>query len=116
MELIENPDDKTLTNLIKNAQINIAITAQATGLKLKLLNTLYNGRFCIVNDKMLSGSKLDELCIVANDAAAIKREIIRHFNDEFTNEHIEERKLKLRMLYNNGNNVEKLIELINTSR
>jgi hypothetical protein len=116
VELIENPDDKTLTNLIKNAQINIAITAQATGLKLKLLNTLYNGRFCIVNDKMLSGSKLDELCIVANDAAAIKREIIRHFNDEFTNEHIEERKLKLRMLYNNGNNVEKLIELINTSR
>ncbi len=112
VELIANPDDETLTSLIKNAQINIAITAQATGLKLKLLNTLYNGRFCIVNDKMLSGSKLDELCIVANDADEIKKEIKNHFNVEFTENDIEERKLKLGMLYNNGNNVEKLMGFI----
>ncbi len=30
IELISNPDDKTLDNLISNAQINISITAQKT--------------------------------------------------------------------------------------
>ncbi len=112
VELIANPNDKLLNRLIRNAQINIAITAQATGLKLKLLNTLYNGRFCIVNDKMLCGSKLDELCVVSNEPGEMKRQIKILFEKDFLPEYIEERKSKLGLLYNNGNNVDRLIELI----
>ncbi len=112
VELIANPNDQTLNHLIRNAHINIAITAQATGLKLKLLNTLYNGRFCIVNDKMLSGSKLDELCIIANDAEEMRKQIVELYKKKFSQKLIEERKLKLKLLYNNGNNVDKLIKLI----
>ncbi len=112
IELISNPDDKTLDDLIKNAQINISITAQQTGLKLKLLNTLYNGRHCLVNDKMLSGSKLDELCIIANDHATMKRKIQNLFDQEFNEEVIETRKEKLTSIYNNGHNVDYLIKLI----
>ena len=112
VELIANPDDKTMDELIRNAHVNIAITEQATGLKLKLLNTLYNGRFCIVNDKMLSGSKLDELCVVANNAADVRHELEKLFRQEFTDSLIEERKEKLGLLYNNGNNVDRLIDLI----
>ncbi len=115
VQLIANPDDAHLMDLIRNAHINIAITAQATGLKLKLLNTLYNGRFCVVNDKMLSGSKLDELCVVANEATDMRNQIISLFQKEFTAEHIEERKLKLGLLYNNGNNVERLMKLISAA-
>jgi len=109
--LIENPDDDTLQTLIKNAHINVAITAQATGLKLKLLNTLYNGRFCVVNDKMLSGSKLDDLTIIANDAQTLKKTIKELFYQEFTEQEINERKRLLGTIYNNGNNVDKLISL-----
>jgi len=112
IELIPNPDDKTLHELIENAHINIAITAQRTGLKLKLLNTLYNGRFCIVNDKMLSGSELDDLCIIANNKESIKRKIKSLFHEEFLPENVIERIGKLGSLYNNGNNVERLIELV----
>ena len=112
IELIPNPSDESLQLLIENAHINISITAQATGLKLKLLNTLYNGRFCLVNDKMLSGSNLDKLCIIANDYGSMKRKIITLFKQEFTQEEIEKRKLVLTSLYNNGNNTRKLIELI----
>ncbi len=112
VELISNPDDKTLDDLIKNAQINISVTAQKTGLKLKLLNTLYNGRHCLVNEKMLSGSKLDELCIIANDHATMKRKIKSLFEKEFDESIIEDRKEKLTSIYNNGHNVDRLIELI----
>jgi hypothetical protein len=112
IELISNPDDETLDNLIRNAQINISVTAQQTGLKLKLLNTLYNGRHCLVNEKMLSGSELDELCIIANDHATMKRKIRNLFEQEFDEDIIEDRKQKLTSIYNNGHNVEYLIELI----
>jgi hypothetical protein len=111
IELIENPTDEELSFLIKNAHINVAITAQATGLKLKLLNTLYNGRFCLVNDKMLSGSKLDDLTIIANDAESMKATIVDLFNKSFTGENINERKELLGVIYNNGNNIDKLIDL-----
>lgn len=112
VELISNPDDEALNELIKNAHINISVTAQKTGLKLKLLNTLYNGRFCLVNDKMLSGSDLDELCIIANDQGSMKRKIKSLFKQNFTTDKIEDRKQKLGKIYNNGHNVEQLIELV----
>lgn len=112
IELISNPTNEELQVLIENAHINISITAQATGLKLKLLNTLYNGRYCLVNDKMLSGTDLDKLCIIANDYGSMKRKISTLFKQEFTQEDIEKRKQVLTSLYNNGNNTRKLIDLI----
>lgn len=112
IELIPNPDDQMLHELIQNAQINISITAQRTGLKLKLLNTLYNGRFCLVNDKMLSGSELDELCIIANTHSSLKTKIKALFKQEFDEKKILLRKKVLGTIYNNGHNVEHLIELI----
>jgi len=112
VELIANPSDEILQVLVENAHINIAITAQATGLKLKLLNTLYNGRFCLVNDKMLSGTNLDKLCIIANDYGSMKRKIVSLFKKKFTQEEIEKRKRVLHTLYNNGNNTRKLIEMV----
>jgi hypothetical protein len=66
-----------------------------------------------VNDKILSGSNLDELCVVANNHITIKRRIRILFEKEFTSEQIEERKQNLNKIYNNGNNVKKLIKLIN---
>ena len=111
-ELVPNPDDNTLHKLIENAHVNISITAQRTGLKLKLLNTLYNGRFCLVNDKMLNGSELDDLCIIANNKGSIKRTIKALFEKEFKPENVDERISKLSTLYNNGNNVEHLIKLV----
>lgn len=113
IDLVINPDDDRLQELIINAHINISITAQKTGLKLKLLNNLYNGRFTLVNDKMLSGSNLDELCEVANNHVTLQRRIRILFNKEFTLEDIEVRRETLGNIYCNGRNVKKLIQLIN---
>lgn len=64
--LVPNPDAQQMAQLIAEAQIHLLITRQATGLKLKLLNVLYNGRHVIVNDKMVTGTELAALCHVAN--------------------------------------------------
>ncbi len=112
VELIANPDDETLQNLIENAHVNVSITAQKTGLKLKLLNNLYNGRFVLVNDKMLSGSNLDELCEIANNYETIKRRIRILFKKEFNTKIIENRKVSLNKGYSNSNNVKLIIDLI----
>ncbi|MFK5856554.1 MAG: hypothetical protein QM503_10515 [Bacteroidota bacterium] len=112
IELIANPDDETLQGLIENAHISVSITAQKTGLKLKLLNNLFNGRFVLVNEKMLSGSNLDDLCEVANNYETIKRRIRILFKKEFTADIIEERKVSLNKVYSNKSNVKLIVDLL----
>lgn len=60
VELVANPDEDEMDRLVKNAQAHILYTAQPTGLKLKLLNVLFNGRFIICNNNMISGTGLNE--------------------------------------------------------
>ena len=52
--------------LIYNAQINILHTRHTSGMKLKLLHALFIGRFCFANNTMVSGTGLENLCIVYN--------------------------------------------------
>ncbi len=112
VEMIANPDDARLNELIQNAHVNIFFTNQATGLKLKLLNALYNGRFVLVNDKMLSGSNLDKLCEMANNIPEMKARLTSLMGKTFTASKKVERQVHLQTIYMNGDNVEKLIELI----
>ena len=66
ISLIANPDQATMDRLIHEAQIHMLITFQPTGLKLKLLNSLFAGRHTLVNHAMLAGSGLDALCHIAD--------------------------------------------------
>ncbi len=75
IKLIANPANDELVEIIKDAQINILITFQATGVKLKLLNALRLGRHCIVNSKMTSGTGLETLCHTANTPQEIIEKI-----------------------------------------
>ena len=99
-------------DLIRKAHINILVTFQATGLKLKLLNTLYNGRFCLVNEKMLNGTGLNELCQIANTAAEQKVKLKALFAEKFEEDEIMLRHKILDEFYSNDKNAEKLIELV----
>lgn len=111
-ELIASPDDRQLNELIRNAQVNILFTAQATGLKLKLLNALYNGRFVLANNKMVRGSNLEKLCVVADRPDEMKRLLPGLMKKDFTTEMIKERQEYLQTLFTPENNVKRLIELI----
>jgi predicted nucleic acid-binding protein len=110
--LIANPDDDKMFDLIRNAQVNILVTFQATGLKLKLLNTLYNGRFCLVNDAMIKGTSLESLCEKANTPDELKLKLASLFREEFTEAESHQRAEKLKENYDNQANGLKMIDLI----
>ncbi len=112
VEIIANPDDKEMFDLIKNAHVNILVTFQATGLKLKLLNTLFQGRFCLVNDKMLNGTGLEELCEIGNTPEELRKKLPELFTMEFDENQISLRNNILNLNFSNSKNAEKLIELV----
>ena len=68
IELINNPDDAQMNTLIENAQVHCLYTGQSTGLKLKLLNVLFKGRFIVLNPLMTQGTGIqaNESLFIAN--------------------------------------------------
>jgi len=110
--LVANPDDAEMIDLLRQAQVNILVTKQPTGLKLKLLNALYNGRFCLVNSDMVKGTSLENLCVVADEPEQMIAEIKRLMDEDFAKEDREERDLKMRQLYDNEENARKIIEAV----
>jgi len=109
VQMVANPTDETMFTLIKDAHINILITFQATGLKLKLLNTLYNGRFVLVNAAMISGTGLSSLCYLAETGAQMLEKLEILFAKEFDNSEIAKREKLLGAKYSNEKNAGRLI-------
>ena len=95
-----------MEKLVSQASINVLITFQATGIKLKLLNTLYHGGHCIVNAKMVEDSNLDSLCTVANSAQEIISAINQLMGKAITKEDMEKRKKVLQEMYDNNRNIQ----------
>lgn len=112
VELIQNPGDDEMFSLIQNAQANILITFQATGLKLKLLNTLYKGRFCIVNPEMVQGTGLEPLCDVGKNDQELIQKIDDVMQRKFDMDEVEKRKSILFKNYSNQVNAGRLMELV----
>lgn len=112
LEIIANPKEAEMTRLIKEAHANILVTFQASGLKLKLLNTLYNGRFCIVNSTMLNGTDLEDLCIIGNKPSDFRRIIDETAVKEFTTGSINKRSEILQVNFSNVVNADKMIDII----
>lgn len=101
-----------LNLLIENAQCNILFTFQATGLKHKLLNTLYKGRHIIANDKMVANSGLETLYVEANTPEEIIQKIDELWTVELSEESKEKRKKVLIENYSNQSNAKQLIQYI----
>jgi predicted nucleic acid-binding protein len=112
IELVENPGDEKMFELIRNAQINVLVTFQATGLKLKLLNTLYQGRYCLVNCDMVQGTGLESLCEIADDSAGLRQKVEKLFGKTFDLSEVENREKLLQKNYSNEMNAKKLIGLL----
>ncbi|MDP2386966.1 MAG: glycosyltransferase [Bacteroidota bacterium] len=111
IELIENPEEGVLQNLIKNAHINCLHTHQGTGLKLKLLNALFAGRFCLVNDLMLVGTGLEKACEIANEPNNFVDKINELMETVLSAEQIETRKDLLKP-FDVKENTKRIVELL----
>jgi glycosyltransferase involved in cell wall biosynthesis len=110
--LIGNPSDQEMYRLISTAQVNILVTFQPTGLKLKLLNALFTGRFCLVNPGMVCGTELGELCETGTNAAELRQKVTELMHQPFSEEQLNLRREKLLKYHSNKENCIRLLNLL----
>tara|TARA_R110000787_G_scaffold113832_2_gene223167 strand:+ start:1085 stop:2215 length:1131 start_codon:yes stop_codon:yes gene_type:complete len=100
-----------LNRLFENAHINVLPTFQDTGIKLKLLNTLYQGKFVIANDFMIDNTGLESLCEKANTKAEFLQKTEELFKQEFNKDILVQRK-KILKNFSPKTGAEKIVEII----
>lgn len=110
--LVANPDVKEMQDMIARAHINILPSLSNTGIKLKLLNALFNGRHCVVNPATVEGSGLESLCHIAYNEDSMKNIIKELYNQPFNCNTINERKLILNSMFNNEINAKQQVKQI----
>ena len=86
VRLVADPDNDTMRQLMREAHVNLLVTAQPTGLKLKLLNALYEGRHCLANSAMLSGTPFAETCHVADTPEALRTTLQQLMQQDFSDD------------------------------
>lgn len=107
-----NPDKARMDKLVREAHIHVLVTFQDTGLKLKLLNSLFAGRHTVVNSLMLAGSGLDSLCHIADSPEELVRTCNALMEQPFTPADIERRKSLLFPTFSNLSQARKIEHLI----
>jgi glycosyltransferase involved in cell wall biosynthesis len=68
-----------LQSILAKAHINILLSYQQSGTKLKLVNSLYNSRFCLINQNICDDEKLTDLCefVVSEKEIISKIEVLK---------------------------------------
>ena len=110
--LIPNPSEDKMIELIRLAHINVMVTFQPTGLKLKILIALFNGRFCLVNQEMVIGTELSTICEIADKPSSLREKAVELMNRSFTENMILERKQVLLKWHSNKENCKTLLNLL----
>lgn len=112
VQLIANPSDTEMDDLIQNAQLHLLVTFQPTGMKLKLLNALLMGRYCVVNSAMVEGTELEKACIIADTAQSLLSTVKSLWDTPFTEKELQERRDLLQGKFDNYHNAEILLKTV----
>lgn len=71
-QLVENPTNEEMSQLIAEAKVHVLPTTNSSGLKLKLMAALQTYGRVIVNSKVVEGNKFGPFCVVANSTHEFK--------------------------------------------
>lgn len=110
--LVGNPSIKRMEELIADAHIHVLPSFNNTGIKIKLLNALFNGRFIMTNAASIEGTGLETLCEKAETAADYKNSINEIFTMSFEENEILKRNEILKNEYDNRKNAKLLLKWI----
>lgn len=114
--MIPSPSGEVLDALVRRAAVHEMITFQPTGIKLKLVNTLFRGNgHILANDSMLNDSRLVPLCVRANTPEQIAAETLRLLANPLSDSDVSNRGKLLSESYSNDNSVKVLTELLSQS-
>lgn len=110
LEIVADPDQSEMENLVKNAHINLVHARHKTGMKLKLLSALFQGRHCIANSHAIESSGIESLCHLAQTKTQWQELIQILLEKPFTENEIEERRKLLQLEYSNSTNIKILLQ------
>jgi len=110
--LIANPSEEEIRDMIFKAQVHVLPSFNSTGIKLKILNALFNGRHCVVNEAAVKGTGLEGMCHVCGDAHSFRKVISEIYSRPLTAEEGRSRSQILCSLFNNDRNADQLIQWI----
>ena len=101
-------------DLIRKAHINLlpSFNKNTTGIKLKLLHVLFEGRHCVVSEPMVKGTGLEAACHTGTTANAFASIITQLYHQPFTNEELVLRQKLLGDSYDNEKNTLQLIQYL----
>ncbi len=111
VSVVPNPSEAHLNDLISRAGWNLLFTPQPTGIKLKLLNVLFNGGRILANSKMVHGTALESVVTIVDDINSIP-EYLNTIPPELNDLEWEFR-VKSTINYRNDNKVGKLFSHLN---
>jgi hypothetical protein len=114
IRVITNPDNNEMTRLILNAHIHLLPAMATNGFKIKLLLALFAGRHCLVNSKMIEGTRTSELCHIADSGEEMVEKTELLMQKPFTGEMIIIRKEVLSKYYDNIKNARRVFDLVFT--
>ena len=83
--VIDSPQDQKMIQLIRDARLNLFYSTHSSGVKLKLINALFNAQRCLVSHEYLVNSDLSLMCISVDEdnwKGKIEEEFNRNFNIE----------------------------------
>ena len=110
--LVANPSDKEMQDMICKAHIHVLPSFNNTGIKLKLLNAVFNGRHCLVNKAGVDGSGLEPFCQLADGATDFINKIESLYQLPFTEQEVQQRQGLLQTIYNNEANAARLMTFL----
>ncbi|MEM1219972.1 MAG: hypothetical protein AAGH79_13720 [Bacteroidota bacterium] len=110
VEIVASPKDEQMQLLVQHAQVLVLPTFQSTGIKLKLLESLYKGRHVVVNPTMVHGTGLENLCtVVKEDFLSAAQHL---WGLDFQEEQLAQRQRGLANHFDNRENAQSLIQMI----
>lgn len=96
-----SPAAQEMENLIRKAQVLLLPAVQETGIKLKLIESLYNGRHLLVTSEMANEAALKSMCHICDDPQQYADTANRLFRETFTISDIRQREDVLLENYSN---------------
>ncbi len=110
--VIANPGKEQLDELIRQAQCHVLPSFNTTGVKLKLINSLFVGRHCLVNPACVEESVLASLCVIVQDARHFKKLIQQYIVLPVDQKNIEQRQKVLTAVFDNRTHAKMIIRLL----
>jgi hypothetical protein len=113
IHIVSNPNLKQMDKLIEGSHIILLSTGIKAGIKLKLLESLFKGRFVVANGASVEGSGLKDLVHLVESKETLVAKVLELWVQEFGEEDHLKRQLYLENTFNNFNNLRNYLNQLN---